>query len=590
LAYLIKDQAGYTSVWGYFRSPQNTLRCRHWYHSGSESAWRVGTGFRGKKVKGSKKDTCQGWVKSAEYHNTHVDGGYIYEAYLAIALERIIEAWVEKNNNKAILCPGSITQIYTISGDEKVQTSYKSFLVNQDGEDYPEASSKLSGIVNEYGEERINKEVLSSFLVNQPDGPRSNEDYANMRFNLGQATTEQQKGFTITRDGKGLLKKEMVTKNLSGVNESDFIKRGVKGLWEIVLSCLDTLDNTAGPFRHETLDLNYMINSYHMKIPDTGDVVVIEVAYTDPVDLSYLHYFTEAMNHIKSPICWVRSVYLKSSPISSFGNKRDFLWEFAFLVQKPCDYETQTSIDLMKMVGADKGLNKKNSAQKVGGASYILLAVHNESSSPLIKAFKKSKGFPLFKGKYSVRGSVQSDPYLVMLLREAIHLGVQEYITFQTVGKRRLTKGATDPRIQGRHGNAGIRRARAFDALISPANVDYDPTQLSKDFYELFVDNKVNGSRPGWTMFDSINTSAGSLFTFVCKNIIDCVIPERGDEYKLRVAEHISLFKGQSITSYPGSSNSIQRLIIRAIALDVDPFDGVTADHSAELLRAVKGR
>lgn len=213
-------------------------------------------------------------------------------------------------------------------------------------------------------------------------------------------------------------------------------------------------------------------------------------------------------------------------------------------------------------------LARQNIVKKGGKDVYLSLALFNETTSPLIKAYKQGKGYALFQYKYKTMDKVLQDVRASYNnIRASAILGVEQYLSlhdFQSWS----------------HGEAGQKRAQAFLNLLYQEN--YNTDNLPRDFYELFANNSVNGTREGWSWFDKIRSGSQSLFTVVSQ----CIIPRFcTDQIDPRIRDLAA--KSPLPT---GPDKALQRLMHKAIALGIVAQDceRQIEEHSAELLKAVQ--
>lgn len=598
----------YPTVWGYHVGMGDRLSCRHFYFSASEAAWRAGTGVRcttsvdvpsciaslranpmpqGGDWEKLESVKPHGWVKSAEDYPGHSSSGYIYEGMVVNELHVALEDWYQRNKRDAIhqqvwkfplTCYSDgkdnyiamekhvnllINLVVSVEGkheEKKAKGSHE----KQTAIKPPSKYKKCNFLVTIYGEEREYMYVVPRRFIEADEEQRGR---------LKQPAPILQMQFKNTSAERGGIAHE--------------IKRSTD-LWGWINTCLTSQKSVGERRRHPELDTEHIITTYVLPVPDGGNMNIhVEIAETaGPMTLSYL-IGGIVESEISTPVCWVRSVYLPNSEVTTFGTYKSCPIDLAFLVQKPCDYLEQTSEDHSALLGmaaniavkdgrkvpvsfkpSQTPLARHNIVRKGGKDTYISLALFNETTSPLIKEYKRRKGYALFQYKYKTMEKVQKTFIAdAEFIRQAMIKGVNEYLSLH------------DFRSDG-HGAEGRARATVFLRLIEEQN--YPLVRLSVDFHELFVNNRVNGSREGWNWFHKIRTGRQSLFTVVCRTILPKYCAAEWDPRILSLAAQTPLPRA--------ADKSLQRLMHKAIALGIggEGCEKQVEDHSAELLQAVQ--
>lgn len=579
LAFALRTEA-YPTVWGYV-DKGGCLHCRHFYFSSSEAWWRAGTGFRWNY----NAENPAGWSKSAEGAEHHIDGGYIFEAFLPASLAAELQKYYNGSAGKEIVRDVWFGDEWKTSlvdnpkdkakkGTETdVKNKYESLLINKSRE-----TDKRCDLVIDYDKER--KYV---YALDKKD-THVNADLK--RKVLTTATATYQMGYRLNAGSHGMnynYGKDKDKPVLAFFNPTD----GLPQIWDYLTTCLTEKVKEETGLSHPTLGsmIKYSIITYKL------DDYHVEIAYTEseiPVYYKFLGGRT-----ISTPVCWVRNVYKHDSKVSSFGNYLECPIDMAFIVQKPCDYAKQLSEAAGDDIGLVTGqtgeirrnrdlkkvtnftvsnaklsdIHVRNVFDKASDPTYVNLAFFNEKTSPLIQQFKKDKKFRMFsdvldKNSFIVH-DLKSEEQLVLISRLIVN-GIDTYISISSLG----THG------KGRHGSAGVNRAMAFRDRITGKSKEYSVTNLPHDFYELFVDNKVGGSRDGWSMFDSIRTNPSSLFTVVAQSILSAFVGA----------------KAESKGSHPGHENVFTRLFGYACDKGVlcDDVLREVINNSDGLLSAVK--
>ncbi len=562
----------YPCVLGYYLRADGTLLCRHFYKSRSEASWRVGTGARWEYQDKLGRNIVSGWVKSAEGQRGHISGGYIFEGMVVPELEKKLETWFQTNHRNA-----QHTNILTSHDPQRFPFSqhpmtpayskHHNLFIN-DGRN-PGGGSEL---VLEYHRERHYYAVIPR-NVYAVDGQSDDENRQSKQRLLGRTT-------------QGSVPMQNDLRNEGGrTGLAHDIKRH-DALWGWVVSCLQAEDAALLVTRkpHDILGMSHSIQTFNLTRDIEPVTVKVEVARTDTA--IHQTYVTPSgiQLAINSPICWVRSVYIPGT-VSTFGNYVDIPIDLAFLVQKPCDYVSQVAEEVASRLGVQTQLteNKREFIEAADrrhrfGHSYISLALFNETTSPLVKAYKVRNHLATFQYKYRALPNTRGElPELLLY----VMLGVKTYLDLFDESRGGQTARS--------HGSVGVNRANTFLEHISQAR--YQSEHLPRDLYELFAHDRVNGRRMGRLLGDGINSKRHSLFTMVCKSLLSRyfqpgMVGLQGFGVALG-APGLRVLK----TALPvGVENSIQRVVNKAAELNMDgsALELEVEKHSAALLLALR--
>lgn len=471
------------------------LKCRMWYYSGSEATWRAFTGWR----------TGGAWQKGAEFEggeNRVFTGlGYIFECYTTVEFGEALQEFWEANPS------------------EKLE--YLTFFpwpTKNDGNDAwvipPVSSDPLRGmfeyLVGPYKTESETKDVEKGVKKPKPSliGTSYNKQRAFVKVNMPAGISEEAKKLTTEVASVKIQKQYSVDLTGRRIGVGHTLKKDTP-LNSWLISCLQF--HTLRDYKryHPVLKMDYTVCSFQLNGNSAGsscpDNLIVEIATTDnDYDHPYID-MTGSEKILKTRICWVRDVYYASSGITEFGTRDRIPINLAFLVQKPCDYKSQISAFYNEKVPF------KNPANFFGG-KYIVLSLLNESTSSLVKTFKSSRDLPCFVSKYYSHAKLNLDNRTEEL-KASILKGVFEYADLQD------TKGNPNPKYAttGYHGSAGMQRAEALhDAVCACKNF----VELSQVIYNCFANNRV-GSFTGNRFTSSIQTKPTSLFTCVCRNLLN---------------------------------------------------------------------
>ena len=565
--YKALDAQGYPTVWGYFCDAGGMLSCRHFYKSASEAAWRAGTGLR---------PGGEGWVKSAEHCPQHKSGGYIFEAMVPSTLDKALKDYYSnKKENKKL---DSITFNWMSQGlwdhIAKSNKDLVDYFISQTDNSKKKITTP-SGIQSLYDSARQYRQAIPQ---NIKDGTT---------FDYEEGSVALQKDLKVGLKVKGTI---------GGKGKAHELKKYTP-LWDWINQCLNKPpQQTITDRMHEILNEKHSIHTYKLEGCYDDKSAMIEIAQTDAS--KNLSSVTPSGITIKAntPVCWIRSAYMLPETITSFGTYDNCPIDLAFLVQKPCDYVSQTSMDEatrlnVKTVMVKDSKNKDklkfkpgseqtetgrmHIVQKGGQDTYLMLALFNENTSPLLKKYKDNKGLPRFEKKYWTIPHVARDHEMLLRLTEE---GVKEYLDIQSIPKK-------ESGVERGHGKTGISRANTFNTHIT--NVNYEAaTNLLTDIYQLFAKDKVNGvSCGGW--FEGIGTKPNSLFTLCIRKILTYYLVN--DPPK----ELMDQAGTKKMKDFPGPANGITRALVKAIQLQTKKKDDETTEafltrHSSELLDALR--
>ena len=493
----------YKIILGYCKNSTGKLGCRIWYYSGSEANWRAFTGYR---LNGA-------WMKGAEWlteltKRTYTSIGYINECFVTTemhnALQKFWDEQQERNGDPDDIvdnvCPwGHHPFEEHLGGDLKVFKYLLGAKPPKDTKNTPDIGTTYDG-EREFKPANLDTRSVDTIALSGETGSVTiQEDYV--------MTTNQ----TVRRGKIGHK-----------------FKRDTE-LYTWITSCLTHHLSSESKY-HPVLNASYTIWSYTLTGCKNGsecsDDVVVEIAATDiPRAHEYIDYTTKTQS-INTPICWVRDIYYKTSPTSSFGTRKWIPANLSFLVQKPCDYLKQTSDDYAQRTniqfnktGKQKELTNTKISNVLGGGKYIILSMLNEATSPLIKSFKDEKHYPRFRGKYHLpdpnKKSAMPMPLGLdlgaecVLLKMRIKQGIDEYLSIQ------LKVSKSGFHDEASHGKEGVKRALALKSVIETCGTK---EEVCETMSKCFKDNKVGTFSGG--LFSGIKTEATSLFTCVCRNLL----------------------------------------------------------------------
>lgn len=468
----------YRIIYGYCQNG-DTLQARMWYFSRSEAAWRSFTGFR----KGGA------WMKGGEGMPGHIGSGYIFENIVCKELEPVLETFWEADT------PISSETQFPWRRRNSENSHLLDFYYDRYGRDEHHRRLGPPGdITRAYAGERVYIEV---------ETPAIDED---IKKAMKKGSTTLQRGYTSTYDkGRGKNVRQGIGHRIKHTNN----------IWDgWILDCLESNPFEKETRHHPVLDLDYKIRRYHVGGIGTNEDFTIEIACTDsPVDHDYGSAY--GFKSIETNICWIRTVYLENTDITSFGTHKTCPINLAILPQKPFDYISQTSdfyankVGVKYRTGSKKSIAVKNSKGTYAN-KYILLSLFNEALSPLIKEFKRKKGMPFFEGKYNVIQKMYEDGTEgAGFIKRLLNAGIDEYLDIHDT---KLIKGKSK---KGHHGSKGVTRAKELKKEINRKTTTRD---MSGVLYDCFKRNRV-GSFSGGT-FSRIRTKPSSLFTCVCRSLL----------------------------------------------------------------------
>lgn len=495
----------YKVILGYCVNSTGVLECRMWYYSGSEANWRAFTGYRtnGAWMKGAE------WLDKKDVKRTYTSIGYINECYVTPKMHDALQGfWDEeqkKNGNPentvSNTCPWESNPFdFALDKDEDV---FRYLLGAKPAKDTP--NKPAIGVLYD-GEREFRLANLKT---------KSNEV---VRLSKETGSVDIQNDYELSSNVQ-VRRAKLGHKFKKDVDLYDWIK-----------GCLNQPISSVKKY-HPVLNASYTIWSYTLTgCKDGGDLsddLVVEIASTDlPQVHEYIDYSGKTQT-ISTPICWVRDVYYKTSPVTSFGTRKWIPANLSFLVQKPCDYltqisdeyETRTNIKFQKDNKGKKELTDKSSVNVMGGGKYINLSMLNEATSPLVKSFKDAKNYPRFRAKYHVQNPNKKSALPMplgldlngesVLLKMRIIQGIDEYLSIQL----KVSKfGYQD---DGSHGKDGVKRALELKSVIETCGTK---DEICENMYRCFKDNKIGTFSGGW--FSGIRTEATSLFTCICRNLL----------------------------------------------------------------------
>lgn len=559
--YAVIMEGSYASILGFFVK-SGIARCRHFYRSQSESAWRAGTGGR----------ADGGWVKSGEGHASHDNCAYIMEALLPRELEMALDDF------KYAKLPGRVRQNkphYVARADHR----WINWIIDNIGtlpdtyQHFIKPENTTSGIIDDYVQERVYVYPMADTKLLR------NEQKTGY---LGSVTL--QKDFMLTDSSKNKykddksyeIKKAILDENYQNAHFPELLKILDQPLLEPYYNP-DRIDHTA-------LNEPYQYNTYRFTPSGSGFTVNIEIAYT--IAARPLHYIGDDNREASANtrICWVRNCYIEGD-LTSFGNFKRIPIDMAFLVQKPCDYVAQISDDLARRVGLKRELvrgrnpywiarvdddnNRQNIFNQNIMGSYVSLAVFNESTSPLIKLFKIRRNFPLFTNKFKA-GFIAFKPEMEPAqLKRLVLAGITDYISFHEDNTQTKRDKLALFNKSGSHGSVGLRRARELLELIQNA----DEQLVVSHFYGFFSLGRVGTRTMSTGRFGhAIQANPYSLFTQIAVRIIGYYCydsaPDQQQQEKMTRFGQVPADSKVRFSS-PGNDKCVQRMLNKALSAGI---------------------
>lgn len=499
----------YKIIYGYYETG-GKLKARMWYFSGSEAAWRSFTGYRENGA----------WMKGAEGVKGHIGSGYIFENIVYRELEDVLETFW---GNGAPLASDEIFPWDRKNSDKTLQDYYHN------------AKGRTPAISKDYSAERKYVRLAT---------PAVDPGISNA---LEKGSTTLQREYNSVHNGNKRVR--------TGIGHQ--IKH-TNNIWDgWILPSLNNKPYGTIKRRHPVLNEPYTIERYTVQGLKNDEDYTFEIAYTDnQVQHTYASAF--GIKDIKTNICWIRTVYLNKTDITSFGTHRNCPINLAFLPQKPCDYLSQTSGFYLAKV-------KVSGGKGIYSGKYIILSLFNEAVSPLVKKFKMNKKMPVFKNKYNMINKLNTvDGF--NFVRPMIINGIEEYLG---IHETKTIKGRD---TKGHHGDSGLKRAKQ---LRDEINKSTTTEGINKILYSCFKNNSVGNFKGG--MFSKIRTNPSSLFTCICRaSMVLFIVPDSKTSRKLNLK---------------GNNKTIQRMANKVETLDFDSSklsetEFITA-HASVLLSAL---
>ncbi len=565
--YKALETPGYPTVWGYFCEAGGKLSCRHFYKSASEAAWRAGTGIRydGGWVKSAERVAEQKDISGNVVIQGHESGGYIFEGMVPNKLDQALDTYYAKHDsNVGREWRNHREWPVSIQNLKNYFVAPKTGLITDPGH-----------IQTLYAKER---KYVPAIPQNIRDGKA---------FDYKEGSVALQKDLQVGTKLKGTT---------GGMGKAHELKKYTP-LWDWINQCLNNpTQPTITGRRHDILNETHSIHTYRLDGCEGKKSAMIEVAQTDAS--KNLSYVTPSGITIQAhtPICWIRSAYMLPETITSFGTYKYCPIDLAFLVQKPCDYVSQTSMDEANRLDVKTQKDRQGKLafssgpkqtetgrmhiiQKGGQDTYLMLALFNENTSPLLKQYKIKNNLSRFRHKYwqlpGIAKDIAKDHETLRIL--AVQ-GIYEYLSFQI----NINKKGT---VEKGHGKTGIKRAEMFFDRITAPNYD-TAANLLNDTYQLFAKDKVNGvSCGGW--FEGIGTKPNSLFTLCIRNILAYYL--QGEIAR----ELIEQAAPKKMKDFPGPANGITRALVKAIQLQTKKVENESTEafltrHSSDLLDALR--
>ena len=546
------------------------LKCRMWYYSGSEANWRAFTGYRSNGA----------WTKGAEYDKSQPVCTYTHMGYI----------------NECFVTPEMHQSLQLFWNQQKCQHEYESICPWPKP---PNCEPKLAEDrkVFEYMVGLPTKSVPCK-LGEIYNGERQFK-LANLPENVDKATSD------LTKETGSTTIQEHYDVGLKGrIGVGHELKHDTN-LYTWIKTCLANQVSAVQQY-HPVLKIDYTVWSYTLKGNakggDCADDLIVEIAAGNSPKQHQYQDYTGTVQTVDTPVCWVRDVYYKASPTSSFGNRAHIPVNLAFLVQKPCDYLKQTSdyyATKTNIEFTDSGKNKKftdiTAINILGGGKYINLSMVNEATSPLIKAFKDGRSYPRFREKYhkakvaynmvpvalpmlmGVDGLELDDR--VYFLKRLVTMGIDEYLNIRCKAIK-SSYGSS-----GHHGDAGLTRAAELNKAVQACTTTQD---VSKKMYDCFINNKIGTFSGGF--FSKIRTEPTSLFTCICRYLLTAFVDPGPSGVKAPVPIHWSKLTLQP--GLKGSEHSIDRMAyyIHNSPIPVGQSESLHVTNEApRLLDALKG-
>jgi len=552
-------------VFGYHLSSNDTLSARYWYWSNSESCWRAGIGFRkdGSYHKGAEDHTApRNSTNPLDYHQPH---GYVMEGLVVPQLDAHLDEYFEKLFGTVVRAEEWLIKFDTHRasmplGMDPIEGFPALIQFIQSGVelngDAVTSSRNVAGIEEEYHVERK--------YINVLQGKVSDRHYGNTALQEGYQSNRPDPRSKEKRDGKSHVYKEQTD------------------IWSTWI--LNSLGRRIAQNAFRLYPDEAECRSEIFQLPCDDHEIYIEISYSeDPV----VHNYNNPSGKItlNTPYCWVRNIYINNSEWTTFGAFKNCPINLAFLVQKPFDYARQTSQYYLRQlnIGFTQAQGQKLEIDRGPLVSpinrvdprrdqYVVLSLFNEATSPLIKQFKKLKGFPLFRFKYrTLDRKMLDDPETFPIQKKLIMQGVEEYELLHDQEKGDRSKGlfgVGGSIFRGvRHGEDGKRRAELLKIKLGTCT---DHSSI------LDVLNQCFASRPSGdfaAISGNIGTNPKSLFTCICRSLLPLYLIE-ASKYEMNAGERIQA----TPTTLAAGNDGLLRMAHWAIS-----HRGQTGDDSVDV-------
>ena len=483
----------YKMILGYV-STNNRLKCRLWFYSGSEANWRAFTGWR---EDGAWKKGAEGTSNKEEYSNTQM--GYIYECYTTSEMsDHLLKYW---DTNSGLILPDyrkiipfirreingkTILVKNDIAGDQTLMRVWRYTAINEQSE-----------IEKAYSSERKYSPITFPQALNGDI----------------KKIVKSKNAVDIQRE----FKKSYFTGEMSGsgkrLSDNDELQS-----W--LARCLDRPVDSKPPRPHDALNLDFVVERYRI-FDGNNREIILEIACTTNNYAHILEIQAGTSRTVNTPVVWVKDAYYEIEETSSFGTRRNIPINLSFLVQKPCDYTQQVSGDYA-IEGNGNNFIQAGFArgESLISSKYVILSYINEVTSPIVKEYKRRKGFVTFDPPPGNVNRVDLSLINIYILKQLVFYGISQY-------KSLRDRKSFD---WGFHGDKGMQRADALYHAIKDSN---DFPDFCRVLVNCFIHNRINLS-PGLRLqgepvresftggfASGINTNRTSLFTCICRTLFN---------------------------------------------------------------------
>lgn len=553
------------------------LRCRLYYKSQSESAWRASTGLR----------AIGGWDKGGSDLPSEgfQPGSYIGEGLLHYELEEFLEKEYSKNRRQINVAFITTINNLGIFRSKGVLNKNESYL--------PEAHLFLVSSPNRSHVGRIQREYL--------DADYGRRIYSNV---LTSITKEQSKPYHKLSQ---VAFQESVSNKKGELSLANILKKD--SIWSKITPCLNSKIGEY-EFQHDAMGRDCI--SYIYELSSDKYHVFIEIAQTkEAMSIQHKSLDLTEVHNVVTPVCWVKNVYL-SRDVSTFGNYSAYADDLWFLVQKPIDYVEQASLEkklenvnisgITSRQGVYSGKVKKadgtvgykvdgNKNALFSGTKYILLAFYNEKYSPLIADFKSRIGMSSFKR--ITKNKIRLDRFIVEEIFNKYNLpsvgfdhDAHRKVALSVVNGCAEYLGRYEQGKQGKHGGTdGKVRANALlDCTFEAIDKDFSGIEnnIAKLSFDLFRTGMCNNKGKKTSIFSGINSNEGSLFGFLTNQLL------ANEDYIEACNAHERVREITVINNVRGYESCFSRFYARAFSTR-RTLGNITDNDRADLLRAFLG-